>query len=84
MQIFSLSPGLAVTMNERYLVFRSRLVDRRLHFTDELGEPVLMKEKDFYAGRRQKLSATPDLSGRVLPCLITNSALKNAPISRSV
>ncbi|WP_373196531.1 hypothetical protein, partial [Enterococcus faecium] len=36
------------------------------------------------AGRRQKLSATPDLSGRVLPCLITNSALKNAPISRSV
>ncbi|WP_240113705.1 succinate dehydrogenase, cytochrome b556 subunit, partial [Pseudomonas aeruginosa] len=30
--------------------------------------------------RRQKLSATPDLSGTVLPlCLIPNSALKSAP-----
>ncbi|WP_216665904.1 hypothetical protein, partial [Pseudomonas aeruginosa] len=29
----------------------------------------------FYTGRRQKLSATPDLSGTVLPlCLIPNSA----------
>lgn len=54
MQIFSLKPGLAVTMNDRYLVFRSRLVDRRLHFTDELGEPVLMKENDFYAGYVQR------------------------------
>ncbi|MBO8337094.1 hypothetical protein [Pseudomonas aeruginosa] len=35
-------------------------------------------------GRRQKLSATPDLSGTVLPlCHIPNSALKNAPPSKS-
>ncbi|URD43843.1 hypothetical protein M6G63_06200 [Pseudomonas sp. BYT-5] len=34
--------------------------------------------------RRQKLSATPDLSGTVLPlCHIPNSALKNAPPSKS-
>ncbi|WP_206540877.1 hypothetical protein, partial [Pseudomonas helleri] len=38
-----------------------------------------------YAGRRQKLSATPDLSGTVLPlCLIPNSALKSAPPFKSV
>ena len=37
------------------------------------------------AGRRQKLSATPDLSGTVLPlCLIPNSALKSAPPFKSV
>lgn len=61
MQIFSLKPGLAVTMNDRYLVFRSRLVDRRLHFSDELGEPVLMKEKDFYVGYVQRsICVIPD------------------------
>ena len=38
-----------------------------------------------YEGRRQKLSATPDLSGTVLPlCLIPNSALKSAPPFKSV
>ncbi|WP_178125900.1 hypothetical protein [Pseudomonas sp. BIOMIG1BAC] len=37
-----------------------------------------------FIGRRQKLSATPDLSGTVLPlCHIPNSALKNAPPSKS-
>ncbi|HGM6563409.1 TPA: MerR family transcriptional regulator [Pseudomonas aeruginosa] len=37
------------------------------------------------ARRRQKLSATPDLSGTVLPpCLIPNSALKSAPPFKSV
>src|SRR5690606_39142549 len=36
------------------------------------------------SGRRQKLSATPDLSGMVLPlCVIPNSALKNAPPFKS-
>jgi uncharacterized protein with ParB-like and HNH nuclease domain len=38
-----------------------------------------------YKGRRQKLSATPDLSSTVLPlCLIPNSALKSAPPFKSV
>ncbi|WP_445937435.1 hypothetical protein, partial [Pseudomonas sp.] len=36
-------------------------------------------------GQPQKLSATPDLSGTVLPlCLIPNSALKSAPPFKSV
>ena len=61
MQIFTLKPGLAVTMNDRHLVFRSRLVDRRLNFADELGEPVLMKETDFYVGYVQRsICVTPD------------------------
>ncbi|MDW3711056.1 hypothetical protein, partial [Pseudomonas sp. 2023EL-01195] len=35
-------------------------------------------------GRPRKLSATPDLSGTVLPlCPIPNSALKNAPPFKS-
>ncbi|NNB34668.1 hypothetical protein HBN88_11785, partial [Pseudomonas fragi] len=39
----------------------------------------------FLSRRRQKLSATPDLSGTVLPlCLIPNSALKSAPPFKSV
>lgn len=75
MQIFSLSPGLAVTVNERYLVFRSRLVDRRLHFTDELGEPVLMREKDFYTGYAQRsICVIPDQ-----PKLGYTPQQKNAP-----
>ncbi|MCZ9765578.1 hypothetical protein, partial [Pseudomonas aeruginosa] len=45
----------------------------------------LPKGKRSVGGRRQKLSATPDLSGTVLPlCLIPNSALKSAPPFKSV
>ncbi|TRO23308.1 hypothetical protein EQ826_19230, partial [Ectopseudomonas mendocina] len=54
-------------------------------FLDAVDNGVV-KRGDYLAvealnrGRRQKLSATPDLSGTVLPlCLIPNSALKNAP-----
>lgn len=44
-----------------------------------------MEEMAAEKGRRQKLSATPDLSGTVLPlCLIPNSALKSAPPFKSV
>ncbi|TKD44623.1 hypothetical protein FCG41_05830 [Azotobacter chroococcum] len=35
-------------------------------------------------GRLQKLSATPDRFGKVLPCPITNSASPSAPRSRLV
>ncbi|MGV8241611.1 hypothetical protein ACV331_33505, partial [Pseudomonas aeruginosa] len=42
-------------------------------------------QKKIFDRRRQKLSATPDLSGTVLPlCLIPNSALKSAPPFKSV
>ncbi len=48
-------------------------------------ESTLLDFSCFFVGRRQKLSATPDLSGTVLPlCLIPNSALKNAPPFKSV
>src|SRR5690606_29264011 len=41
--------------------------------------------QEYQSGRPQKLSATPDLSGTVLPlCSIPNSALKNAPPFKSV
>jgi hypothetical protein len=44
-----------------------------------------LPEHGIYLGRPQKLSATPDLSGTVLPlCLIPNSALKSAPPFKSV
>ncbi|TBU92869.1 hypothetical protein DNJ95_12720 [Stutzerimonas kirkiae] len=46
------------------------------------GPPRVIKRME---GRRQKLSATPDLSGTVLPlCFIPNSALKSAPPFKSV
>ncbi|MGH8359933.1 MAG: hypothetical protein ACRESF_20805, partial [Pseudomonas sp.] len=60
------------------------LVDDEEDALIELAESLENEGFVCFTGRRQKLSATPDLSGRVLPCLITNSALKNAPISRSV
>ncbi|WP_235593764.1 hypothetical protein, partial [Pseudomonas aeruginosa] len=50
-------------------------------YQDHLRENIKLDKK----GRRQKLSATPDLSGTVLPlCLIPNSALKSAPPFKSV
>ncbi|MGJ5776172.1 hypothetical protein ACSBR4_32260, partial [Pseudomonas aeruginosa] len=49
-----------------------------------LGQVAIVPSGAF-PGRRQKLSATPDLSGTVLPlCLIPNSALKSAPPFKSV
>ncbi|WGG19133.1 hypothetical protein N5O82_18215 [Stutzerimonas stutzeri] len=61
------------------------LMDNLLPRADcvEMVEPDELQR--LYAGRRQKLSATPDLSGTVLPlCLIPNSALKSAPPFKSV
>ena len=70
------------------------IVSRRLNwlmFVDPVwteGRLIPMLEFDHPAsepGRRQKLSATPDLSGTVLPlCFIPNSALKSAPPFKSV
>ncbi|MGJ5769488.1 hypothetical protein, partial [Pseudomonas aeruginosa] len=52
------------------------------HNNKNKGDPNDFKS---VTGRRQKLSATPDLSGTVLPlCLIPNSALKSAPPFKSV
>ncbi|MGV5267572.1 hypothetical protein ACV4W4_29130, partial [Pseudomonas aeruginosa] len=49
-------------------------VEGRLQTDLPIEDPTRPDAK-FYNGRRQKLSATPDLSGTVLPlCLIPNSA----------
>ncbi|WP_347505988.1 hypothetical protein [Pseudomonas anguilliseptica] len=64
--------------------FRSYLTFKPL--TRKQGKAI-NKLRDFigFTGRRQKLSATPDLSDTVLPlCLIPNSALKSAPLFKSV
>ncbi|QIH08691.1 hypothetical protein ATY02_19170 [Pseudomonas sp. BIOMIG1BAC] len=50
----------------------------------QLDKRVRVTKEIINTRRRQKLSATPDLSGTVLPlCHIPNSALKNAPPSKS-
>ena len=55
-----------------------------LAFEHPVSKPVVLTSRE-KEGRRQKLSATPDLSGTVLPlCLIPNSALKSAPPFKSV
>ncbi|WP_445676319.1 TniB family NTP-binding protein [Pseudomonas aeruginosa] len=74
-----------VNNNSSAAVFR--MMNNIADVPDRMSAPALLvvgPGGSGKTGRRQKLSATPDLSGRVLPCLITNSALKNAPISRSV
>ncbi|MBT9572491.1 MAG: hypothetical protein IV106_15590 [Pseudomonas umsongensis] len=56
-------------------------------YTGNVNAALLRNEafKHVEDGRRQKLSATPYLSGTVLPpCLTPNSALKNAPPFKSV
>src|SRR3990167_2177142 len=58
-------------LDDKFMTFRTVLSEARM-------DKVI-------SGRRQKLSATPDLSGTVLPlCLIPNSALKSAPPFKSV
>ncbi len=48
MQTFSLKPGLAVTIDGRHMFYRSRLINNRLHFTDEIGEPLVLSEQEFF------------------------------------
>ena len=63
------------------------LRDELLPYKTRIDRRVIYKEstvEHFKKRRRQKLSATPDLSCTVSPCLTTNSVSKNAPTSRSV
>lgn len=50
MQTFSLKPGLAVEIQGRHMFYRARLLNRKLNFTDEIGEPLVMTEKEFFQG----------------------------------
>ncbi|WP_256573159.1 Wzz/FepE/Etk N-terminal domain-containing protein [Pseudomonas sp. CC6-YY-74] len=80
-------------VSDVYAVFSRNLQSEKSlrHFFREVYLPSLSEaqrsgsQDGLYKGRRQKLSATPDLSGTVLPlCLIPNSALKSAPPFKSV
>jgi putative transposase len=48
MRIFSLKPGLQVRHNDLHWKYLRRLVDNRLFFANELGEPWVTTEREFY------------------------------------
>ncbi|WP_445673320.1 PAS domain S-box protein [Pseudomonas ceruminis] len=76
-----------VTGSKIHEVIQSTILDAmvRENPLEEVMDLVCREIEFVEPGRRQKLSATPDLSGTVLPlCLIPNSALKSAPPFKSV
>lgn len=46
MQTFSLRARLSVLLNGRRLMLANRLMDRRLAFKDDFGEPVVLAEAE--------------------------------------
>ncbi|KZX54470.1 hypothetical protein A3710_24880 [Stutzerimonas frequens] len=65
--------------------YQHKILGLIVRFVHDSHEAQDVAQEAFIKGRRQKLSATPDLSGTVLPlCLIPNSALKSAPPFKSV
>jgi putative transposase len=54
MQTFSLKANLSILLNGRRLILVSRLIDRKLAFKDELGEPHIMSESQFYRAYERK------------------------------
>ena len=54
MQIFSLKAKLVVSVKGVLMVLQRRLVDRRLLFFDELGEPTKLTEAEFYVGYEKR------------------------------
>ena len=48
MQTFSLRVKLVVIVRGVLMVLEKRLIDRKLLFFDELGEPTKLSEKEFY------------------------------------
>ncbi|MBD0677167.1 DDE-type integrase/transposase/recombinase [Pseudomonas sp. PSB11] len=54
MQTFSLKLRLVVVINHTRMTLQRRLVDRRLLFVDELGEPTKLKESEFYIGYERR------------------------------
>jgi putative transposase len=69
-----------------FQLLKRERIKRKIYTTrQDARDDVFDYIEMFYNRRRQKLSATPDLSGTVLPlCLIPNSALKSAPPFKSV
>ena len=54
MQIFSLKAKLVVSIRGIKMSLERRLVDRRLLFFDELGEPTKLTETEFYSGYEKR------------------------------
>lgn len=54
MQTFSLKAKLVVFVRGLRMTFQRRLVDRRLLFFDELGEPTKLTEVEFYSGYEKR------------------------------
>ncbi|WP_238348330.1 hypothetical protein [Pseudomonas sp. RW10S2] len=68
MQTFSLKVKLVVIVRGVLMVLEKRLIDRRLLFFDELGEPTKLSEKEFYQGyerREIEVAADQPYLGRV-------------------
>lgn len=75
MLTFSLKQNLAVEMKGRHLVLTGRLMNRKLAFKDEFGEPLVMTEKEFYSAYEKKdilVSEEQPVLGRV-------PSVRNAP-----
>ncbi|CRM76313.1 Transposon Tn7 transposition protein TnsB [Pseudomonas sp. 24 E 13] len=61
MQIFSLRAKLVVLVRGVKMKLERRLVDRRLLFFDELGEPTKLTEAEFYSGyEKREIEVCPD------------------------
>ncbi|MFJ1258075.1 integrase [Cupriavidus sp. CuC1] len=75
MQTFSLRGHLSVLFNGRRLVLVNRLMDRRLAFKDDFGEPVILTESEFYrAYEKKELILDPDQ-----PHIESVPLVRNAP-----
>jgi putative transposase len=71
MQIFSLKAKLVVSIRGVKMSLHRRLVDRRLLFFDELGEPTKLSEAEFYSGyekREIEVCADQPFLGEI-PCI---------------
>ncbi len=75
MQTFSLRAQLCVLLNGRRLLLANRLMDRRLAFKDDFGEPVVLTEAEFYRlYERRELVLDP-----AQPYIDTVPLIRNAP-----
>lgn len=54
MQTFSLKVKLAVVINGTLMSLQRRLANRRLLFVDQLGEPKILTESEFYLGYKRR------------------------------
>lgn len=75
MQTFSLRARLCVLLRGKRLVLVNRLMDHRLAFKDDFGEPVVLSEADFYLAYDKK-ELTIDVDQ---PYLDTVPLRRNAP-----